>query len=124
MISQIISWLIGGGVSTITKSIRVMRKDALDAKNAEQRVALEKTVAVLENRRAVMVAEAKSNWNVIFRIILALPFAAFVWKVIVWDKVLGWGVTDNLSPELWNLMMVVYGFYFVYETASLFKRQQ
>lgn len=122
IVGKLVSWFIGGGVSSITDSIRVMRKDALEANNAEKRIELEREAEVLENRRSVLVAEAKGNWNVIFRFVLAAPFAIFMWKVIVWDKVLGRGVTDNLSPELWNLMMVVYGFYFVYETAALFKR--
>jgi hypothetical protein len=119
---KVAAWLLGGGVATITESIREIRKDALDAKNTSERIALEDKVAVLENRRAVLVAEAKGNWNVVFRAFLAVPFAVFVWKVIVYDKVMGLGSTDDLSPDLWNLMMVVYGFYFVYETAALFRR--
>lgn len=122
MIGQILSWLLGGGVAAITKSIREIRKDELDAKNTADRIKAEKEIATLEARRSVLVAEAKSNWNVAFRAFMALPFVVFVWKTVAYDKVLGLGSTDNLSPELWNLMMVVYGFYFVYETAALFKR--
>ena len=122
MLATVLSWVTGGGISSITGAIRDMRKDALDAGNTERRIELEKAVAVMESRKAVLVAEAKGNWNVFFRILLAFPFAVFVWKVIIYDKVLARGATDNLSPELWNLMMVVYGFYFVYETAALFKR--
>jgi hypothetical protein len=123
MLATIFSWVTGGGVSSITDAIRDMRKDALDAGNTASRIELEATIAVMENRRAVLVAESKGNWNVFFRILLAFPFAVFLWKVVIWDKVLGWGVTDDLSPDLWNLMMIVFGFFFVYETAALFKRR-
>lgn len=125
LLAKIGTWLLGGGVSAITESIRDIRKDALDAKNTSERIELEGVVATLENRRAVLVAEAKSNWNVVFRVFLAMPFALFVWKAIVFDKLLKWGdgSTDDLSPDLWNLMMIVYGFYFVYETAALFRRK-
>tara|TARA_R110000851_G_scaffold32845_4_gene87836 strand:- start:856 stop:1176 length:321 start_codon:yes stop_codon:yes gene_type:complete len=85
--------------------------------------ACEKTHLTLETLNAVLVAEAKGNWNVFFRMFLAFPFAVFLWKVVIWDKVLGWGVTDDLSPDLWNLMMIVFSFFFVYETAALFKRR-
>lgn len=122
MFSALSSWLLGGGVRMIAGEIRAIRKDAIEAKNTSERIALEEIVATLENRRAVLVAEAKGNWNVVFRGMLALPFGLFIWKVIVYDKIMGLGTTDNLSPDLWNLMMVVYGFYFVYETAALFKR--
>lgn len=117
------SWITGGGLGSITREIRGMRKDALDAKNETQRVKLEKDMALLETKRDVLIAEARSNWNIIFRGFLALPFGLFVWKVIVWDKLLKFGVTDDLSPEMWKLLAVVYGFYFVYETAALFKRR-
>ena len=120
---KLASMFLGGGASSIAESIRGIRADAANAKNTSARIELEKTAEVLENRRAVLVAEAKSNWNVVFRVFLALPFGLFVWKVIVVDKLLKWGSTDNLSTDLWNLMMLVYGFYFVYETAVLFKRK-
>jgi hypothetical protein len=123
MLATILSWFAGGGVSSITGAIRGMRKDALDAGNTERRIELESTIAGMENRRAVLVAEAKGNWNVFFRMFLAFPFAVFLWKVVIWDKVLGWGVTDDLSPDLWLLMMIVFSFFFVYETAALFKRR-
>ena len=122
MLSLILNFLSGGIVGQIGKQLNQAYKTRLDSKNETERVEADKTIASLEARKAVLVAESRSQWNIIFRAILAVPFAAFVWKVIVWDKLLGLGTTDNLSPELWNLMMVVYGFYFVYETASLFKR--
>ena len=123
MLAKVLSWVAGGGVSSITGAIRDMRKDALDAGNTASRIELEATIAGMENRRDVLVAEAKGNWNVFFRILLAFPFAVFLWKVVIWDKVLGWGVTDDLSPDLWNLMMIVFAFFFAYETAALFKRR-
>ena len=43
----------------------------------------------------------------------ALPFVIFNFKVIVWDKVLGLGVTADLSPAFWQLQMVVFGAYFL-----------
>jgi hypothetical protein len=42
-------------------------------------------------------------------------------KVLVWDKALGqWtgGRTDALDPNLWQVVMVVLGFYFLSETVS------
>jgi hypothetical protein len=31
------------------------------------------------------------------RPLLALPVIVYLWKVIVWDKVLGWGTTDAIA---------------------------
>ena len=57
MFATILSWVTGGGISSITGAIRDMRKDALDAGNTASRIELESTIAVMENRRAVLVAD-------------------------------------------------------------------
>lgn len=110
------------GIGAIGKELRLAQKQKLDAKNESERIAADQNIETLKARRDVLMSEAKSAWNVVFRTTLAAPFALFVWKVVVYDKILGLGVTDDLSPDMWNLMMVVYGFYFVYETAVLFKK--
>ena len=119
----LIANLFGGGViGSITKALGNAHQASLNAKNTAERIEADKVISTLQARRDVLIAESRQKWNIIFRAFLALPFGIFVNKVIVYDKVLGLGSTDNLSADLWNLMMVVYGFYFVYETAALFKR--
>jgi hypothetical protein len=46
------------------------------------------------------------------RPLFALPFILFTWKVVVWDKLLGWGITDPLDPKMWGVFMLVVGAYF------------
>jgi hypothetical protein len=36
----------------------------------------------------------------IIRPLLALPVIIYLWKVIVWDKVLAWGTTDALAGDV------------------------
>lgn len=122
MLSMILNFFGSGIVGQIGKQLNDAYKSRLNAKNETQRIDADKHIAGLEARKAVLVAESRSSWNVAFRAFLALPFGLFVWKVVVYDKVMGLGSTDNLSPDLWNLMMVVFGFYFMYETAQLFKK--
>jgi hypothetical protein len=43
----------------------------------------------------------------------ALPFVIYNFKIIVWDKVMGLGSTDGLSPELIQLQMIIFGAYFL-----------
>jgi hypothetical protein len=47
------------------------------------------------------------------RPLFALPFIIYNFKVIVYDKVLGLGITDDLSASYWQLQMVVFGAYFL-----------
>ena len=44
---------------------------------------------------------------------IALPFVLYLWKLVIYDKILGWGATDDLSPQLWNMMTVIIGAYFL-----------
>ncbi len=122
MLGTILNFLGGGIIRQIGGQINTAIKTRADATNATERIDADTEIASLQATRDVLKAEARHTWNIIIRAMLAAPFFLFVFKVIVWDKILGLGVTDDLSPDLWNLMMVVYGFYFVYETATLFKR--
>lgn len=63
----------------------------------------------------IVVAEQGRWYTAIVRPLFAAPFVIFLWKVIVWDKVLGkmtQGSTDNLSPDLWQWGGIVLTAYF------------
>ena len=113
---------IGDTINSITAAIRDAKVAAINAKTAEERIAAEERVKTLEARRDVMIAEAGvSKANVYVRTFIALPIGILIWKVLVYDKAFGqWtqGRTDALSPELWQVIMVVLGFYFLYEAAT------
>lgn len=119
---KVIGKLFLGGIGSIGKEIRLAQQQKLEAANEEERIAADERMATAQHRRDVLVAEAKEGWNILFRMFLAMPFGIFWWKVLVWDKALGLGTTSNLSPDQYQVMMVVYSFYFVYEGARLFKR--
>lgn len=122
--SAVLNWLGGGIVGEIGEQLNIAYQAKLNAQTNAERTAADKVIATLEARRSVLVEESRQTGaNAIFRVFLALPFGLFVWKVIVYDKILALGVTDDLSDNLWKVMAVVYGFYFVYETAALFKRR-
>ena len=62
---------------------------------------------VIEARKsadALIMAEQGRWYTAIIRPLLALPVVVFMWKVIVWDKVLGLGTTDALTGDvaLWS----------------------
>lgn len=108
-------------ITNISKSIADARIAAINAKTAEDKIAADEHVKTLEARRDVMIAEAGvSKANMYTRTFIAAPIAILLWKIFVWDKALGqWtnGRTDVLSPELWQVISVVIGFYFLYEGA-------
>lgn len=94
-------------------------KAKLEAGNTQDRMAVElaeRELAVQQAERAaqtqVLIAE-QGNWITrSVRPLWALPFILFTWKIIVWDKLLGWGVTDPLDEKMWSVFMIMVAAYF------------
>lgn len=103
--------LVGGG---IPDQLRRAYEAKLKAKNDSERLAAEVDIARLEARQASHAIGGR--WITMVQIAWALPFVAYNAKLVVWDKMLGWGVTDPLSPELYQLQGVIVGFFFVATT--------
>jgi len=106
-------------INGITKAISDSKIASINAKTQEEKIAADERTAMLEARRDILIAEAKtSNANVYTRTFIALPIGILFWKIFVWDKALGqWtmGHTDALDVNLWSVVKVVLGFYFLYE---------
>lgn len=96
-----------------------------NAQTDQERIHAQEMVATLQTRAAVMSAEAAGpyGWiNSVMRGLLALGPMVYLNKIFIWDKVLGWGTTDALDSHLWNVVMAVVGFYFLYEITARWKR--
>jgi hypothetical protein len=57
---------------------------------------------------AVIIAEQGRWYTAIIRPLLAFPIIIYFWKVIVWDKVLGFGTTDPITGMIadWTGMII------------------
>ena len=113
MIGAILSWLGSGGIAAIGGELRAAYEAKLKAQTDQEKLAAEETIARLEAQQSILIAEQGRWLTAWVRPMIALPFVIYLHKLIIWDKVLGWGSTDNLSPELWNMMTVVVGAYFL-----------
>lgn len=112
-------------ISKITGQIVQAKISAQNATTEQDRIAADERAKALAARRDVLIAEAGSKANVWIRGALALPVAIILWKVFVYDKAFGqWtgGHTDALDDNLWRVVMVVLGFYFLYEVTRTLKR--
>jgi hypothetical protein len=74
----------------------------------------------------LLIAEQGRWYTAMIRPLFAAPFIVFGFKVVVWDKVLGWGVTDRLDPNMWGVFQTVIVSYFgasaVERVARIFRR--
>lgn len=116
MFTAFLGFLAKIGIGSIVEKIAAAKIAAATAQTDQARLAAEERVKTLEARRDIQVAEAGSRINALVRLGFAAPPMIYLAKLYVWDKVLGWGVTDPLSDELSSVMWAVIGFYFISET--------
>jgi hypothetical protein len=113
MFGMVLKWLTGGGIAAIGEQLRGAYEARLKATNDHEKLEAEKEIARLEAQQSVLVAEQGRLLTAWVRPAIAFPFVLYLWKLIIYDKVLAWGATDGLSPELWQMMTVVVGAYFL-----------
>lgn len=111
-----IGWIIKiftGPVASITKELANAYLAKQNSKTEQERIAAEERIKELEARKDVILKAQSDPLERLVRIAWALPMVLYTWKLIIWDKILEWGTTDNLSPDLWNIYMIVLAGYFV-----------
>jgi hypothetical protein len=62
--------------------------------------AIEAEIEARKSADALILAEEGRWWTAAVRPLLALPVVIYLWKVIVWDKVLGLGTTDAIAGDV------------------------
>jgi len=98
------SWLASLVDGPILKCLLDAYRAKLDAANARDRLAADLAAKEIEagidarrQANALIIAEQGRWYTAIIRPLLAAPVIIYLWKVIVWDKVLGLGTTDPLT---------------------------
>jgi hypothetical protein len=120
-----------GTINGITNAISNAKIAQINATTEEARIAAAEQVQTLQARRDVLIAEAGSGSriNLWMRVALAIGPCSVLVKVFLWDKVIGSLVgcsqapagtcgtftTDPLDANLWQVITIVLGFYFVSE---------
>lgn len=113
MIGLVLKWLTGGGIAAIGEQLNAAYSARLKAQTDKEKLEADMTIVQLSARQAVLIAEQGSWLTRWIRPAFALPFVVYDAKIVVWDKVLGWGTTDPLTPEFWQLQMIVFGAFFL-----------
>ena len=105
--------LVTGPLTEISNDLKEAYQSKLRAANDKERIAADERINLLEARKTVILAAQSDPFERFVRIGFAVPFIIYTWKLILWDKVLAWGVTDPLSSNLDQLFWIVVGGYFV-----------
>ena len=73
---------------------------------------VEADIAARAEATKLLIAEQGRWYTAIVRPLFAAPFIVFGFKVVIWDKVFGWGVTDRLDPNMWGVFQTIIVSYF------------
>jgi len=109
----LLKFLTGGGLNGIAAELRRAHADKLAAQNDESRIAAEVEIKQLEARQAVLIAEQRHWMTRWIRPSIGAPVVIFINKILLWDIVLGLGVTPDPSDRVWQIIMIVIGAYFL-----------
>lgn len=108
-------------ISSLTAAISNEKIASITATTAQAKIAADERVNTLEAQRDLMISDSQhSNVDMWVRTMIAIGPASYLCKIFLWDKVLGsWtnGSTDSIDANLWQVVMVVLGFYFLYSGA-------
>ena len=102
-----LQWLASFLTAPVINGVIEAYKAKLSEENSEGQMAadlaakaIEAEIEARKSADALMTAEQGRWYTAIIRPLLALPVVIFMWKVIVWDKVLGLGSTDALMGDV------------------------
>lgn len=113
ILTSILSIFGGGVLSSISNDLKEAYQSKLNASNDKERIIADERIALLEARKSSILAAQQSPVERWIRFGFAFPFVVYLNKLLIWDKVLAFGATDSLSPELTQLFWIVIGGYFV-----------
>ena len=119
MFAMVLGWLGNLLAGPFAKAAVDAYRAKLSAENTSEKIAAdlavrELEVAARERELAtqVVIAEQGHWYTALPRPLFAFAFVIYVWKVVVWDRVLGLGSTDALSGDVAQWAMIVLTAYF------------
>lgn len=119
MLGIVLTWLgnlLGG---PFAKAAVDAYRAKLTAENTSEKIAADlaaRELSVSERERElatqIVLAEQGRWYTALPRPLFAGAFVIYAWKVVVWDKVFGWGTTDPLTGDVAQWAMIVLTAYF------------
>jgi hypothetical protein len=103
----LLRWLSRFLAAPIVESLINAYKSRLTAESVQDRTAaelagkaIEAEIEARKSAAAVIIAEQGRWYTAVIRPLLTVPVIIYLWKVIVWDKVLGLGTTDAIGGDV------------------------
>jgi len=105
-------------IGTVTKALANEKIALIKAQTDQEKAEIQERINTLQAKRDTMLAESQhSSLDMWVRAGIAVGPAAYITKIFLIDKVLKLGSTDPVTPDQWQIVMAVVGFYFLYSGA-------
>ena len=128
-----LQWILSVLSAPVFNTIVEAYKAKLAAANTQDKLAVDLAVKEIEGEiaaraqaSAIIIAEQGRWWTSMIRPLAALPVVIYIWKVIVYDKVLGLGTTDAITGDVGTWAGVIITTYFggrtIEKVARIFRR--
>ena len=118
LVFKFLTGIFTTSLGSISRDLKDAYAAKLNAANDKERMLSDERIALLEARKSTIMAAQSDPMERWVRIGFALPFVIYVNKLVLYDKVLEWGVTDPLSTDLTQLFWVIISGYFVHTTVT------
>lgn len=112
----------GGGIGSWLKTAEEMQENYLKAQTDDKRIDAQERRDYAMQQASVLRETVHNRIENFIKAMFAVPCIIFLWKVLVIDKVFGWGVTDPLSPFLRDVFITVLGGYFLIHFGTQFQK--
>jgi hypothetical protein len=103
----LLRWLSRFLAAPIVESLINAYKSRLTAESVQDRTAaelagkaIEAEIEARKSAAAIIIAEQGRWYTAVIRPLLTVPVIIYLWKVIVWDKVLALGTTDAIGGDV------------------------
>lgn len=111
MVGKILGFFGSGIIGEVGEQLNKAYSAKLNAANEESRIAADELITTLTLQQQLLVVEQKRWLTAWIRPALAFPVVMLVNKLIIWDTILGWGVTDYPGDFVVWIVTTVVGAY-------------
>lgn len=110
-LSRILGIFGGNFVGGLGEQLKEAYKLKLEAQTNEAKLEADQYIAHLQAQQSILLAEQGRWLTAWIRPMLAFPVVVYIWKLIIWDTILQWGVTQNPGEFVNWVVVTVIGAY-------------
>lgn len=111
LLVKILGFFTSTAFGSITEQLKEAYRMKLEAQTNEAKLEADQYIAHLQAQQQVLLAEQGRWYTSWIRPAMAFPVILYIWKLIIWDTILQWGVTQNPGEFVNWIVITVIGAY-------------